>query len=164
MVFPIVTYGCESWTIKKAQHWRSVAFELWCWRRLLRVLWTAKRSVNPIENQPWIFIGRTDAEAEPPILWPPDAKSWLIGKDPDASTIEGRRRRGLQRTRWLDGITDSMDMNLGKLWEMVRDRETWGATVYRVTKSQTQLSDQIELKSLWLTCQQGASPPPHRTL
>ena len=86
MVFPIIMYGCESWTIKKAAHWRIDAFALWCWRRLLRVPWTARR-FNPVNrkgNQSWIFIGKTDAEAETPILWPPDAKNWLIGKDPDA--------------------------------------------------------------------------------
>ena len=77
-------YGCESWTVKKAEHWRTDAFELWCWSRLLRVPWTARRSVNPKGNQSWIFIGRTDAEAETPILGPPDAKNWLTGKDPDA--------------------------------------------------------------------------------
>ena len=85
MVFPVVTYGCESWTIKKAEHRRIDAFQLWCWRRLLRVPWTARiQSVNSKGNQFWMFIGRTDAEAETPILWPLDAKSWLIGKDLDA--------------------------------------------------------------------------------
>ena len=85
MVFPVVMYGCESWTIKKAEHRRIDAFELWCWRRLLRVPWTARRSDQSTKgNQPWIFIGRTDAEAETLILWPPDAKSWLPGKDLDA--------------------------------------------------------------------------------
>ena len=86
MVFPVVIYGCESWTLKKAEHWRIDAFELWCWRRLLRVPWTARRSSQSIlkGNQSWIFTGRTDAEAETPIFWPPDAKNWLIGKDPDA--------------------------------------------------------------------------------
>ena len=90
MVFPVVMYGCENWTIKKTEHWRIDVFELWCWR---------------------IFIWRTDAKAEVPILWPPDAKSWLIGRHPDAWKIKGRRRRGQQRMRWLDGITDSMDLS-----------------------------------------------------
>ena len=86
MVFPVVIYGCESWTVKKAEIRRIDAFELWCWRRLLRVPWTARRSnpVHPKGDQSWVFIGRTDVEAETPILWPPDPKSWLTGKDPDA--------------------------------------------------------------------------------
>ena len=96
MVFPAVMYGCESWTIKKAERQRIDAFELWCWRRLLRVPWTANeiKPVNPKGNQPWIFIGRTDAEAEAPILWPPDGKSWLIGKDPDAGR-DSRQKKGV---------------------------------------------------------------------
>ena len=86
MVFLVVMHKCESWTIKKSEHWRTDAFELWCWRSLLRIPWTERRSnqSNPKGNQPWIFTGRTDIEAEAPILWPPDSKSWLIGKDPDA--------------------------------------------------------------------------------
>ena len=98
-------------------------------------------TVNPRENQPWIFIGSTDAEAEIPILWPPDAKSPLIGKDPDSGNIEGRRRWGWQRIRWLDGITDSMDMSLSKFREIVKDREAWCVTIHGVTKSQTWLSN-----------------------
>ena len=98
------------------------------------------KTVHPKGNQPWIFIERTDAEVEAPILWPPDAKSQLIRKDPDAG-IEGRRRNGQQRMRWLDGITDSEDMSLRKLWEIVEDRGDWHASGYRVAKSWTQLSD-----------------------
>ena len=117
MVFPVVMYGCESWTVKKAECQRIDALELWCWKRLLRVPWTVRRSkqVNPKGSQSRIFIERTDAEVEAPILWPPDAKSQCIRKGPlkkkdkvlIVRNIEGRRRRGQQRMRRLDGITDS---------------------------------------------------------
>ena len=93
MVFPVVMYGCESWTVKKAEHQKIAAFELWCWRRLLRVPWTLQ-PVHPKGDQSWVFNGRTDAEAETPILWPPDAKSWLIGKDPDAGRDWGQEEKG----------------------------------------------------------------------
>ena len=141
LVFPVVMYGCESRTIKKAEHWRVNAFELWCWRRFLRVPWTERKSNQTILKEINPNYSLEGLLLKLKLHQPPDEKGWFIGKGPDAVKVWEQEKKGQQRIRWLNGITDSMDMNLNKSRKIVKDRDAWHATVHGVTKSQAWLSN-----------------------
>ena len=151
MVFPVVMYGSETWTIKKTECWRIDAFELWCWRRLLRVPWTAKRSNQSIlkEISPEYSLEGLMLKLKLQYFGHLMQRTDSLEKTLTLGKIEGGRRRGRQRMRWLTGITDWMDMSMSKVRELLMDREAWHATVHGILKSQTRLSDWTELKAVF---------------
>ena len=145
IVYPVVMYGCKSWTIKKDEHWRTDAFELWCWRRLASLLDCKIQPVHSKGDRSWVFIGRTHANAETPILWPPHAKSWPIGKDPDAGKVWGQEEKGTTEDEMVGWHHQLNGHGFGWTPGVGDGQGAWCAAIHEVTKSQTRLSNWTEL-------------------